>query len=405
MLLRRDVPRRSRPRPADLSPSRINQGYFTDIRIDRDEIARHGLAIEDVQDVIQYALGGQNVTWTIEGRERYPVNVRYARAFREDLPMLERVLVSTPTGAQAPLGQLADIRLTPGPAMIRDEDGQLAGYVYVDTAIADVGGYVERARAALAQQLQLAPGYTLAWTGQYEFQVRVREWLQVLIPIVLFIIFALLYLTFQSASEATIVMLSVVYAMTGGVILQWWLGYNFSVAVWVGYIALYGVAVQSGVVMVIYLHEALDRRLRQGGEVTEEDIRQATIAGSVLRLRPKVMTVSVVMAVLVPIMWSTRRRLGRHEADRRPDHRRDGDLDDSCADHHAGDFLPHEALCLAQGHPSGCGDGAVVGHVRGGLRSTAERFTTASARFRRGGSSSFDPNAGDQQKNNDPKKL
>ena len=305
MLLRRDVPRRSRPRPADLSPSRINQGYFTDIRIDRDEIARHGLAIEDVQDVIQYALGGQNVTWTIEGRERYPVNVRYARAFREDLPMLERVLVSTPTGAQAPLGQLADIRLTPGPAMIRDEDGQLAGYVYVDTAIADVGGYVERARAALAQQLQLAPGYTLAWTGQYEFQVRVREWLQVLIPIVLFIIFALLYLTFQSASEATIVMLSVVYAMTGGVILQWWLGYNFSVAVWVGYIALYGVAVQSGVVMVIYLHEALDRRLRQGGEVTEEDICQATIAGSVLRLRPKVMTVSVVMAVLVPIMWST----------------------------------------------------------------------------------------------------
>ena len=305
MLLRRDVPRRSRPRPADLSPSRINQGYFTDIRIDRDEIARHGLAIEDVQDVIQHALGGQNVTWTIEGRERYPVNVRYARAFREDLPMLERVLVSTPTGAQAPLGQLADIRLTPGPAMIRDEDGQLAGYVYVDTAIADVGGYVERARAALAQQLQLAPGYTLAWTGQYEFQVRVREWLQVLIPIVLFIIFALLYLTFQSASEATIVMLSVVYAMTGGVILQWWLGYNFSVAVWVGYIALYGVAVQSGVVMVIYLHEALDRRLRQGGEVTEEDIRQATIAGSVLRLRPKVMTVSVVMAVLVPIMWST----------------------------------------------------------------------------------------------------
>ena len=284
---------------------RVNQGYFTDIRIDRDAIARHGLTIEDVQDVIQSAVGGQNVTRTIEGRERYPVNVRYARAFREDLPSLERVLVSTATGAQVPLGQLTDIRLTPGPAMIRDEDGQLAGYVYLDTVTADVGGYVERARAALAAQLQLPPGYTLAWTGQYEFQVRARERLQILIPIVLFIIFILLYMTFHSASEATIVMLSVVYAMTGGVILQWWLGYNFSVAVWVGYIALYGVAVQTGVVMVIYLHEALDRRLRQPGDVTEEDIRQATIAGSVLRLRPKVMTVSVVMAALVPIIWST----------------------------------------------------------------------------------------------------
>ena len=204
-----------------------------------------------MQDVIQYALGGQNVTWTIEGRERYPVNVRYARAFREDLPSLERVLVSTPTGAQVPLGQLADIRLTPGPAMIRDGDGQLAWYVYVDTATADVGGYVERARAALTQQLQFPPGYTLAWTGQYEVQVRARERLQILVPVVLFIIFMLLYLTFHSTSEATIVMLSVVYAMTGGIVLQWWLGYKFSVAVWVGYIALYDVAVQTGVVMVI----------------------------------------------------------------------------------------------------------------------------------------------------------
>jgi len=284
---------------------RVSQGYFTDIRIDRQAIARHGLTIEDVQDVIQSAIGGQNVTRTIEGRERYPVNVRYDRDFREDIPGLERVLVKTAMGSHVPLGQLAEITLTPGPAMIRDEDGQLAGYVYVDTATRDIGGFVDRARQAIGQGVALPPGYTLLWTGQYEFQVRARERLRILVPIVFFIIFMLLYMTFHSVSEAMIVMLSVVYAMTGGVILQWLLGYNFSVAVWVGYIALYGVAVQTGVVMVVYLHEALDQRLRRGGEITRQDIWDATVAGSVLRLRPKLMTVSVVMAGLLPIMWST----------------------------------------------------------------------------------------------------
>jgi Cu(I)/Ag(I) efflux system membrane protein CusA/SilA len=284
---------------------RVTQGYFTDIQIDRAAIARHGLAIADVQDVIQSALGGENVTRTIEGRERYPVNVRYAREFRESIPDLERVFIKAPSGAQIPLGQLADISLTTGPAMIRDENAQLAGYVYIDTATRDVGGYVERARAAIAQNVQLPAGYTLQWTGQYEFQVRARERLRILIPIVLFIIFLLLYMTFHSVAEAAIVMLSVVYAMTGGVILQWLLGYNFSVAVWVGYIALYGVAVQTGVVMVVYLHEALDKRLRRGGDITPQDIWDATVDGSILRLRPKLMTVTVVMASLVPIMWST----------------------------------------------------------------------------------------------------
>src|SRR5882762_6249378 len=284
---------------------RVAQGYFTDIRIDRDAIARYGLRIVDVQDVIQSALGGENVTETVERRERYPVNVRYARDFRESIPALQRVLVKTPSGANVPLGQLASIELTTGPAMVRDEDAQLAGYVYVDTVTSDIGGYVEQAKASIARNLHLPAGYSLQWTGQYEFQVRAKERLKVLIPIVFFIIFLLLYLTFHSASEATIVMLSVVYAMTGGVILQWLLGYNFSVAVWVGYIALYGVAVQTGVVMVVYLHEALDRRLRRGGPITEADIREATIQGSVLRLRPKLMTVSVVMASLVPILWTT----------------------------------------------------------------------------------------------------
>jgi len=284
---------------------RVAQGYFTDIRIDREAIARHGLLVGDVEDVIESAIGGQNITRTIEGRERYPVNVRYGSGFRDSLPDLQRVLVKSPVGAQVPLGQLAEITLTTGPAMIRDEGGQLAGYVYVDTATSDIGGYVDRAKRAIGEHVKLPAGYTLLWTGQYEFQVRARERFKVLIPLVFFLIFMLLYLTFHSVSEATIVMLSVVYAMTGGVVLQWLLGYNFSVAVWVGYIALYGVAVQTGVVMVVYLHEALDKRLRQGGMMTEEDVLQATISGSVLRLRPKLMTVSVVMAGLVPILWST----------------------------------------------------------------------------------------------------
>ena len=302
-----DIERALQPIPGTRSvyAERVAQGYFTDIRIDRDAIARHGLLVGDVEDVIESAIGGQNITRTIEGRERYPVNVRYGRGFRENLPDLERVLVKTPNGPQIPLSQLAAVTLSPGPSMIRDENGQLAGYVYVDTATSDIGGYVDQAKRAIAEHVKLPTGYTLLWTGQYEFQVRARERFKILIPLVFFIIFMLLYMTFHSVSEATIVMLSVVYAMTGGVILQWWLGYNFSVAVWVGYIALYGVAVQTGVVMVLYLHEALDKLLARGGEITEADVFDATISGSVLRLRPKLMTVSVVMAGLLPILWST----------------------------------------------------------------------------------------------------
>ena len=284
---------------------RVAQGYFTDIDIDRDAIARYGLRIEDVQDVIESALGGENITQTIEGRERYPVNVRYAPDFRQDLGAIERVLVKAPNGVRLTLGQVAHIAISPGPAMIRDEDAQLAGYVYVDTATRDIGGYVTGARAAIERAVTLPPGYTLQWTGQYEFQLRARERLKLLLPIVFFTIFLLLYMTFHSAAEASIVMLSVVFAMTGGAILQWMLGYNFSVAVWIGYIALYGVAVQTGVVMVVYLHEALDRRVAAEGVLTAADVLQATIDGSVLRLRPKLMTVSVVMASLVPILWST----------------------------------------------------------------------------------------------------
>jgi len=306
---------------------RVAGGYFADIRIKREEIARYGLTVGEVQDVIQTALGGMNVTRTIEGRERYPVNIRYLRELRDDLEKVKRILVPVRMGgsggmagmtgmggkgssassgavAHVPLTQLADVYLTTGPAMIRNEDGMLTGYVYVDVVGRDIGSYVTEAKQVIKDKLKLPPGYSLSWSGQYEHKLRAEERLKIVLPIVFFVIFVLLYMTFHSALEASIVMLSVIYAMTGGVILQKILGYNFSVAVWVGYIALYGVAVQTGVVMVVYLHEALDKKLHKG-YVTDKDIYEATMNGSVLRLRPKLMTVSVVMAGLLPIMWST----------------------------------------------------------------------------------------------------
>ncbi len=297
---------------------RVAGGYFTDIKINREAIARYGLTVNEVQQVIQSALGGMNITRTIEGRERYPVNVRYPRELRDDVEKIKRILVPVKTMggsgmspaapvaamAQIPLAQLADISLTTGPAMIRDEDAMLAGYVFIDVTGRDIGGYVEEAKGLVQEHIALPPGYFLSWSGQYEFQVRAKERMKVLLPIVFFVIFILLYMTFRSVSESVILMVAVVYAMTGGVILQYLLGYNFSVAVWVGYIALYGIAVETGVVMIIYLHEALDRRLRQG-PLTREDINAAAIEGSVLRLRPKVMTVATTLIGLVPIMWSS----------------------------------------------------------------------------------------------------
>jgi Cu(I)/Ag(I) efflux system membrane protein CusA/SilA len=298
---------------------RVAGGYFTDIKIKRDEIARYGLTIGEVQEVIQSALGGMNITWTVEGRERYPVNIRYPRELRDDLERLKRILVpvrgGSASGTQSmagssasifhvPLGQLAEISHTTGPAMIRDEDAMLTGYVYVDVTGRDIGGYVEEAKRLIRDGLNLPPGHSLSWSGQYEFQVRAKEKLKILLPIVFFVIFILLYMTFRSISESIILMVAVFYAMTGGVILQYILGYNFSVAVWVGYIALYGIAVETGVVMIIYLHEALNKRLMKG-EVTKQDIYEATAEGSVLRLRPKLMTVGTTLIGLIPIMWSS----------------------------------------------------------------------------------------------------
>jgi Cu(I)/Ag(I) efflux system membrane protein CusA/SilA len=297
---------------------RVAGGFFVDIDIQRDAIARYGLTVGEVQEVIQSAVGGMNITRTIEGRERYPVNVRYPRELRDDVEKLKRILVPVRMGgapkmesggaasqgmAQIPLTQLADIRVTTGPAMIRDEDAMLAGYVFIDVTGRDIGGYVEEAKRLIQETLKLPVGYFLSWSGQYEFQQRAKERLKILLPVVFFVILILLYMTFHSISESLILMVAVLYAMTGGVILQYILGYNFSVAVWVGYIALYGIAVETGVVMIIYLHEALDRRLNKG-PIDSRDIIEATIEGSVLRLRPKIMTVGTTLVGLIPIMWS-----------------------------------------------------------------------------------------------------
>jgi Cu(I)/Ag(I) efflux system membrane protein CusA/SilA len=249
-------------------------------------------------------MGGENIATTIEGRERYSINVRYLADYRNDLDALRRILIMTPTGAQIPVGEIARITLSPGPSMIRDEDGLLTGYVYVDLATSDYGSYVANAQRALDRQLRLPAGYALRWSGEYEFQLRARKRLAVILPIVLLLIFVLLFMLFQSATEAMVLMLPTAYAMTGGLLLQYMMGFNFSVAVWVGYIALFGIAVETGVVMVIYLHEALNRRLA-AGELTYESIEASVIEGAVQRLRPKVMTVAVVMLSLTPILWGT----------------------------------------------------------------------------------------------------
>jgi copper/silver efflux system protein len=210
----------------------------------------------------------------------------------------------TPSGAQIPLGEIAQVKLSQGPSMIRDEDARLTGYVYIDLATSDYGTYVGRAQQMLDEKLQLPPGYTLKWSGEYEFQLRARKRLSFIMPIVFGVIFVLLYMLFHSAAEATVLIFPCLYAMTGGLLLQYLMGFNFSVAVWVGYIALFGIAVETGVVMVIYLHEALDRKIAAGG-VTNQDIEQATIEGAVQRLRPKLMTVAVVMLSLAPILWES----------------------------------------------------------------------------------------------------
>jgi Cu(I)/Ag(I) efflux system membrane protein CusA/SilA len=295
---------KDQPGARSVYAERTTGGTYLDFTVDRESAARHGLSVMQIENTLEAATGGKIATTTVEGRRRFSVLVRYPRDFRSDLDSLRRVLVMTPAGAQVPIGELAAIQIVSGPPMYKDENGRLSAIVYVDTTASDIVGFVHAAQRRVAERVTLPAGVTLEWTGQFEFQVHARKTLKVVLPVVFVAIFMLLTMTFRSASEATIVMLSVLYAMTGGVILQWLLGYDFSVAVWIGYIALYGVAVETGVVMVIYLHEALDDRIARGA-VTREDVFEATREGSVLRLRPKLMTVAAATLSLLPIFWSS----------------------------------------------------------------------------------------------------
>ncbi len=293
------------PELRSIFAERVAEGFYINVEVNRLEAARYGLTVADVQRAVTSGIGGENVAENIEGRERYPVSVRYSRDFRDDIEQLKRVVIATPTGAQIPISEVAKVYFSRGPAMIRDEDGLLTGYVYLDLATKDYGGFVAKANRLLNEKLQLPPGYTYKWSGEYEFEVRAKERLKFIVPVVFFVIFLLLYMIFHSVTEAAVLIFPTFYAMTGGLILQYWLGYNFSVAVWVGYIALFGIAVETGVVMVVYLHEALDRRIASGAPLKHGDIEAATIEGAVQRLRPKLMTVTAVLASLIPILWES----------------------------------------------------------------------------------------------------
>jgi Cu(I)/Ag(I) efflux system membrane protein CusA/SilA len=359
------------PGAADLYAERTQGGLFLDINIDREAVARYGINVGDVQDIIETAIGGQNIGTVIDGRQRFPLRVRYEREWRNSVGALKNLLVpvnTTGTGkvmqaspmqaaageagagmssgrpasmgggmsitagkspsvisnapsesrspaqvssrGYVPLAQLATISMVPGPPMISSENAQLRSIVFLNVRGRDMGSFVGEAKEILSNELKLPAGYTLQWSGQWENQIRAKKRLEILMPIVLVIIFVMLYFTTKDFTEAFVVMLSVPFALIGGVYLIYGLGYNFSVAVWVGFIALYGVAVQTGVVMVVYLHESLDRRLRdhelgKRGPLTVQDVYEATVEGAVLRLRPKIMTVSTALIGLVPIMWST----------------------------------------------------------------------------------------------------
>ena len=288
---------------------RVIGGYYLDIIPNRDNLARYGLMVGDVQDVISTALGGDAVTTTVEGRERYTVNIRYPRDLRSNPQAIASdVLVSLPNGGTVPLGEVASVKLTRGPTTIRTENGQLAVYIFVDIRDRDLGGYVAEAQRAVAASISLAPGYYVTWSGQYEYLERAEARLKVVVPVTLLIIFLLLYLNFRTLTETLIVMLSVPFALVGGLWLLWWLGFNLSVAVAVGFIALAGVAAETGVVMLIYLEQAMAElkaeRSAEGRPFTRDDLRAAIMEGAVERVRPKMMTVIAIMAGLLPIMWS-----------------------------------------------------------------------------------------------------
>ncbi|MBI4483385.1 MAG: efflux RND transporter permease subunit [Acidobacteria bacterium] len=284
---------------------RVTGGYYLDFEVDRREAARYGLSVGEVNDIIETAIGGKNITTTIEGRERYPVNVRYARGLRENLSQLNRVLVPTPQGAQVPLTQLAHLTMRTGPPMIKNEEGFLAGFLYVDVAGRDMGGYVEEAKKVVAEKVPLPPGYQLQWSGQYEYMERVKQRLLYVVPLTLFIVFLLLYFNTNSVVKTLIILLAVPFSAVGAIWLLYLLDYNMSIAVWVGLIALLGVDAETAVFMLLYLDLAYKERVAQGKMRSVADLKEAIEFGAVKRLRPKVMTVGVMFMGLVPILWST----------------------------------------------------------------------------------------------------
>ncbi len=283
---------------------RVTGGYYVDFKVRRDQIARYGLTVEDVEMVIESAIGGANVTTTIEGRERYPVNVRYQRAYRTDVKALKRTLIAAGDGTQIPLEQVADISLSTGPTVIRTEQAQLLGYVYVDVSDRDIGGYVNDAKQAVARMVKLPTGYTLEWSGQYEYMLRAKERLKVVIPITLLAVIVLLYFNTRNVAKIVIVLLAVPFSLIGAFWVVYLLGYNLSVAVWVGFIALAGVDAETGVVMLLYLDAAYDRAKSEDRMNGLRDLQLAVEDGAVKRIRPKMMTVMAILMGLLPIMWS-----------------------------------------------------------------------------------------------------
>ncbi|MBW2367584.1 MAG: efflux RND transporter permease subunit, partial [Deltaproteobacteria bacterium] len=281
---------------------RVTGGNYLDFIIRRDQIARYGLTVGDVQDVIMTAIGGMNITQTVEGLERYPVNLRYSRELRDDIDQLKRILVPAPTGAQVPLVQLTDFAIRKGPAGIKSENARQSAWVYVDLKGVDVGTYVKKAKVIVEREVPLPTGYSIVWSGQYEYMEKARKTLNVIVPLTLLVIFILLYIHFHDITEATLVMASLPFALVGSVWLIYILGYNLSVAVIVGFIALAGLAAETGVVMLVYLDETFNRRKKETGMRTVKDLEAAVIEGAVERVRPKLMTVATTLIGLLPVM-------------------------------------------------------------------------------------------------------
>jgi Cu(I)/Ag(I) efflux system membrane protein CusA/SilA len=285
---------------------RTGSGFFLDIEWNRDALARYGLSIETAQSVVQNAIGGENVTTTIEGRERYPVNVRYMRDFRSDIDAIGHVLVpASDEQRQIPLSELARVNVTTGPAMIRNEDGLLTGYVFVDVAGRDISGYVDEASRVVREQVKLPPGYAVLWSGQYEAMARVRARLAYVIPLTLLLVSVLLYLNTRSIVKTAIVLLAVPFSAVGAIWFLYLLDYNMSIAVWVGVIALLGVDAQTGVFMLLYLDLSYEKASREGRLRTLADLQATIVDGAAKRLRPKFMTVATTFVGLIPIMWAT----------------------------------------------------------------------------------------------------